>query len=84
MCLMYRLVMPGHHVNIAFKTVNSHTTLTNRRIVPMFYFKDEKTGLHICDYEFVIGQVVFICPSSTGRIMVWRGLSVRVSVRSHD
>jgi hypothetical protein len=39
--------MPGSHVKTAFKTVKSHKTLTNRRIVTIFQFKDEQTGLHI-------------------------------------
>jgi hypothetical protein len=48
--------MPGPHVNSAFKTVKSHKTLINRRIVTIFLFKDEQTGLHIfakriCDWS---------------------------------
>jgi hypothetical protein len=48
MCLIYRLVMPGPHVQSAFKTVKSHTILTTRRMVTHSLFKEEQTGLHIC------------------------------------
>jgi hypothetical protein len=40
--------MPGPHVNSVFKTVTSHKTLNNRRIVSIVYIKAEQTGLHIC------------------------------------
>jgi hypothetical protein len=40
--------MPDPHIKSPFKTVKSHKTPTNRRIVPIQGFKDEQTGLHIC------------------------------------
>jgi hypothetical protein len=42
------LVLPGPNVKFAFNTCTSHKTQANRRIVPIFLFKDEQIGLHIC------------------------------------
>jgi hypothetical protein len=52
--------MLGRHVKSAFKTVKSHKTLTNHRIVLIFYIKDEQTGLHICAKRICDWQSSFV------------------------
>jgi hypothetical protein len=57
--LIYRLLLPGHHVKFAFNTCTSHTTQDNRRIVPIFWFEYEQIGLHICAKLFCDRSCIF-------------------------
>jgi hypothetical protein len=47
-CLMYRLVMPGPHVNGLFQIRKFSKVHTNDQTVLILLVKDEQTCLHIC------------------------------------